>query len=99
MLGVFVKPFFAAISVKIIDLSLVFAGPARLFGRSRCNWQAARRVYCHAGREVSLVGTGSALNRPCRRFGKETLRIFVELLIAGERAEVIGFPFIVAGEA
>jgi hypothetical protein len=92
-LGVFVKPLLAAIGVKVIELSLVFAGSARLFGRSRRNWQAAHRVYHRFG-HLRRLGTAA----PSLGFLVQvTLRVFVKLLIAAIAAKIISFPFINAG--
>ena len=93
MLGVLVKSFLAAIGVEIINLALVFAGPARLFGLSRRHWQTARRVLGHLGFDRDLDPAASALGF----LVKVTIRIFVKLLIAVIAIKIISFSLINAG--
>ena len=47
---------------------------------------------------MNPLGAGGFMNRPRRCFGQESFPILVELLIAGEGAKAISFPFIVAEE-
>ena len=94
MFGVFVKPLLASVGVEVIELSLIFTGSARLFGRSRRHRQAAHRV-------LRRFGHNRRLGTPALTLGflvKKTLRIFVKLLIAVIAAKIISFPIIIAGE-
>jgi hypothetical protein len=93
MFGVFVKPLLAAVGVKIIEPSLVFAGSACLLGRSRRHWQAAYRVLRGFGHDRRLGTAGPALGFRLQ----VTLRILVKLLIAAKAAKIISFSFINAG--
>ena len=93
MLGVFVKPLLASVGVEVIELSLIFTGSARLFGRSRRNWQTAHRVLHRFGHDRRLGTTATTLGF----LVKVTLRIFVKLLITAIAAKIISLPFINAG--
>jgi hypothetical protein len=92
-LGIFVKPLLASVGVKVIELSLVFAGSASLFGRSCSNGQAAHRVFHRFGHDRRRGTAAPPLGFPV----EVTLRIFVKLPIAAIAAKIIGFPLIIAG--
>src|SRR3989339_1622328 len=94
MLGVFVKPLLASVGVEVIELSLIFTGSARLFGRSRSHRQAAHRVWGGFGHGRRLGTAAPALG--C--LVEVRRRILVKLLVAVIAAKIICFPFVVAGE-